>query len=342
MTTPVPGDVSPGGTRHYDSDDWGWRDLWLTSGQVPDVVRSEFGVQVTGPARLLGEGMLNQSWHLPCADHDRVLRVGRPERTAEQVRYERVAASAWSAVVQQVIVSEHAHVPVVDGHTLTVFPFIHGTSGQQVDAGTRIQAMVPVVVALHHASLALGLPQRPGLSAVTDHPRWFGWDGARRAVMERFGTGPDVQQPLKIVDQAIAELDEVLDRWETDGRFDLRATVHGDLNPRNQLYRDGRLVAIIDTDDCRVEPLVWDVANLAYSHPDVPPATVWRLYRESGGPLPEADEELLATFARIGVLTAIIWLQDGDAPGEGQATHLALRGVTALAYHLAGEPHRDD
>ena len=62
----------------------------------------------------------------------------------------------------------------------------------------------------------------------------------------------------------------------------------------------------------------------------------------AGGPLPEADEELLATFARIGELTAIMWLQDGDAPGEGQATHLALRGVTDLACRLAGDPHRDD
>jgi Ser/Thr protein kinase RdoA (MazF antagonist) len=177
---------------------------------------------------------------------------------------------------------------------------------------------------------------------VDERPRWFGWEGARLAIMKRFGTGPDVQQPLTIVDRAIAELDAMLDRWQAQGRLDTRATVHGDLNPRNQLYRDGTLVGIIDTDDCRVEPLVWDVANLAYAHPDVPPATVWRLYRESGGPLPDADESLLATFARIGVLTAIMWLQDGDAPGEGPATHLALRGLTSLADDLAWDPYRDD
>ena len=337
----VPGDVSPGGTHHFDSDDWGWRDLWLTAGQVPGVVGSEFGVQVTGPVRLLGEGMLNQSWHLPCADHDRVLRVGRLERTPEQVRYERVAATAWAAAVPQVIVAEHEHVPVLDGHTLTVFPFVHGRSGQDVYAETRTLAMVPVVAALHHASLAQGLPQRTGFTAVDERPRWFGWESARLAIMDRFGTGPDVQQPLTILDRDIAALDTVLDQWQAEERLSIRATVHGDLNPRNQLYRDGALVGLIDTDDCRVEPLVWDVANLAYSHPDVPAATVWRRYRDAGGPLPDADEELLATFARIGDLSAIMWLQDGDAPGEGAATHLALRGLTALADRLTREPQRD-
>ena len=341
MTAPVPGDVSPGGTRHFDSDDWGWRELWLPAGRVPQVVAAEFGVEVTGPVRLLGDGLLNQSWHLPCSDHDRVLRVGRLERTAEQVRYERVAASNWAAVVPVVIVAEHEHVPVLDGHRLTLFPFVHGRSGQGIDPETRTRAMVPVVVAMHHASLAQGLPQRPGFTALDERPRWFGWEGARLAVMDRFGTGPDVQQPLAIVDRAIAELDTVLDRWRAEGRLDVRATVHGDFNPRNQLYRDGELVGLIDTDDCRVEPLVWDVANLAYCHPDVPAAAVWRLYRDAGGPLPEADEELLATFARIGDLTAIMWLQDGDAPGEGPATHLALRGLTDLAASLNGDPQRD-
>jgi Ser/Thr protein kinase RdoA (MazF antagonist) len=201
--------------------------------------------------------------------------------------------------------------------------------------------MVPVVAALHHASLALGLPQRPGFTAVDERPRWFGWESARLAILERFGTGPDVQQPLEIVDRDTAALDVVLDRWQAEGRLSMRATVHGDHNPRNQLYRDGALVGLIDTDDCRVEPLVWDVANLAYSHPDVPPETVWRLYREAGGPLLDADEEMLATFARIGDLTAIMWLQDGDAPGQGPATHLALRGLTDLAERLAHEPRRD-
>jgi Ser/Thr protein kinase RdoA (MazF antagonist) len=198
-----------------------------------------------------------------------------------------------------------------------------------------------VVAALHRASLEQGLPQRPGFTAVDERPRWFGWDGARLAILDRFGSGPDVQQPLEIVDRETARLDDLLDRWQSEGRLATRATVHGDLNPRNQLYRDGALVGIIDTDDCRVEPLVWDVANLAYSHSIVPPATVCGLYRDSGGPLLDVDEELLATFARIGVLSEIMWFQDGDAPGEGPATHLALRGLIALAGHLAGEPHRD-
>jgi Ser/Thr protein kinase RdoA (MazF antagonist) len=339
--SPVRGDLSPGGSRYFDSADWGWRDLLFTSERIVSVAGELFGVEATS-ASLLAEGMLNETWRIHCTDRDRVLRVGRHERTAEQVRYEQRAARAWAVEVPQVVTAEHDEIPVVDGNTLTLFPFVSGDSGALVSPSVRTEAMVGVLVRLHQTSLRLGLPQRPGMSAVDERPRWFGWPGARLAIMERFGTGADVMRPLAIVDRATAELDVLLDRWQAEGRLDIRATVHGDLNPRNQLYRDGRLVGLIDTDDCRVEPLVWDVANLAYGHPDVSPAAVWRCYQALGGPLPEADEELLPAFARIGSLTAIIWLQEGDAPGTGEASHLALRNVTELAAELSsGDVRRD-
>ena len=129
----------------------------------------------------------------------------------------------------------------------------------------------------------------------------------------------------------------MLDHWRADGRLEARATVHGDLNPRNLLFDDGRLVGIIDTDDCRVEPLIWDVAGLAYGSPDLDPRQVWRAYRDAGGPLPDEDEELLLPFARIGALTAIMWMTDGE-PGEEQAaTHLALGHLRDLAGNLTGD-----
>jgi Ser/Thr protein kinase RdoA (MazF antagonist) len=327
---PVRGELSPGASRYFDGPDWGWQQLWLTSDHVVEVCRARFGVPAE-QAILLAEGMLNQTWRISCPDHDRVLRVGREERTTEQVAYEHAAASAWATVTPQLVVAEHHEAPVVDGHTLTLFPFVEGISGTGVAGPERARQLAPVLAAMHRASLALGLGQRPGFLAVDESPRWFGWSHARARIVERFGRGPDVTGPSAVVDRTIEHLDPLLDRWQATGHLSMRATVHGDLNARNQLYRDGVLVGIIDTDECRLEPLVWDIAVLAHSEPDVSPLTVWRDYLAADGPLDPADGEMLAPFARIAALSELTWLTD-DA---GIATHLALRNLTDIAHQLA-------
>ena len=113
--------------------------------------------------------------------------------------------------------------------------------------------------------------------------------------------------------------------------------MHGDLNVRNQLYRDGQLVGIIDTDDCRIEPLAWEVAGLAYSDPTVPPSAARELYQRAGGPLHPADHELLLPFARLGVLSELRWITDDDT---GEATHLGLKNLQIIADGLTGAPIR--
>jgi len=190
--------------------------------------------------------------------------------------------------------------------------------------------MAPALAAMHRAALELGTSQRPGFTSVDEQPRWWGWSDIRLAVMARFGRSSQVMYPIGVVDRAIAELDAKLDRWRATGRLSIRACIHGDLNERNQLYRDGELVGIIDTDDCRCEPLAWEVAGLAYSSPELSPAAVWRAYRDAGGPLEERDEELLPAFARIGALSELMWLTDDS----GAASHLALRNLTSLAAGL--------
>lgn len=309
--------------------------FWFPRAEVIELCREHFGVEATG-AHLLADGMLNQSWRILAPDHDRVLRIGRRERTVEQVTYERVAARMWSAVAPQVIVTEYAHVPVVDGRTLTLFPFIDGISGSSVDGRVRARNLAPLLARMHRVSLDVHLPQRPGFTAMDEEPRWFGWPQTRLAITERFGIGPDVTGPIGVIDRATADLDDLLDGWRRDGRLDLRATVHGDLNPRNQLYRDGRLVGLIDTDDCRVEPLIWDVANIAFSEPSTDPAVVWRDYLAAGGPLAARDDDLLVHFARIGALTALMWLTDDSGP-----TDRALDDLTGLAGQLTRGAYRD-
>lgn len=343
IRSPRPGDVSDDGLLHYDSHAWGWRALSLPRAAVADAATASFGLDLTAEPVLLGDGLLNESWRLESPAGRHVLRVSRRERSPAQVRVEHAVARAWAGAVPQVVVAASDATPVVEGHVLTLFPFVDGTSGAAADPVARADELAALVATLHRRTLACGLTrQRPGFTSVDEQPRWFGWPGARRAVVDRFGHEATLDAAVETVDAAIAALDLLLDAWTAAGRLARRGMVHGDLNPRNLLYRDGRLVALIDTDDCRVEPFVWDVAGLAYSDPAVDPSRVWETYRECGGVLPDEDRELLLPFARIGSLTAIMWLQDGGTPGEGPATHLARDNLLALAAELRGEaPARD-
>ena len=122
------GDLSTAGDAYFDGDDWGWQPLWLSRAEVLAACREAFGIE-PDRSNLLHEGMLNQSWRISASDHDRVLRISRTERTVEQVTYEHRLARAWAEVEPAVVVAEHDTVPVVDGHALTLFPFVAGCTG---------------------------------------------------------------------------------------------------------------------------------------------------------------------------------------------------------------------
>ncbi|SDT43242.1 phosphotransferase enzyme family protein [Microlunatus soli] len=343
---PVRGDLSDDGSAFYDGAEWGWQPLWLHRDAVLPVCRQQLRIDASD-AQLLSGGFLNQNWRLRCDDHDRVLRVGRAERTVEQVAYEYTLTSAWAAEIDQIVLAERPPGPSIDGHLLTVFPYREGISGAQVPAPRRTVELAPVLAAMHRIALELDLGQRPGFPLLgvgaapvgNDHRSPVGarWHAVRSAVLDRYGTGPEVLTPATVVDRAVDELTVQLERWHGQGRLDRRAPVHADLNVRNQLYRDHRLVGIIDADDCRVEPLISEVAGLAYADPAVDPAAAWQLYRQAGGPLPDEDQELLLPFARLGCLGELEWFTADD----GTATHLALGKLQTLADQLAGGPIRD-
>jgi Ser/Thr protein kinase RdoA (MazF antagonist) len=332
-------ELSSDGGWFWEGDDWGWRPLWMTAAQVMEHARACFDVAVR-TANLLAGGLLNQTWLLRSGDgdrdRDRVLRVGRPERTLDQVLYEQTLSRAWTVRVPQLIAAETDAVPVRSEqdqvHVLSLFPFCPGVSGTVVPAAHRLIQLAPAMATMHGTALELDVDQRPGMISVDDEPVALRWAAARQAVEDRFGHGPNVMQTIGEVDRAVDEVDNQIQRWRASGRLEPRAAVHGDLNARNQLYRDGGLVGIIDTDDCRVEPLISEVAGLAYSDPAVSPDAAWECYRRAGGPLHPTDRELLLPFARLGTLSELQWITDDT----GAATHLGLKTLEAIAEDLAG------
>lgn len=335
MTLSRRGDLSPGGSRFYDGEGWGWQQLWLTAAEVLAAASHEYGIDAAS-ATLLADGYLNQSWRLSVPDGDKVLRVSRTERTLDHARYEDRMVAAWTESIPEVVAPVSMHHPLINGHVITLYPYLIGRSGTEVDPVVRAGQIAPLMARMHRISLALDLPQRPGARSIDHDLPSDRWLPVRSAVIDRFGTSEDVMDPVRQLDACVGELDGFVRSLNADGRKLLRATVHADLNARNQLYRDDRLIGIIDTDECRIEPLVAEVAGLAYSAPEVSPSRVWRDYLDAGGPLDESDKDLLLPFARLQALGELEWLTDD----EGHATHLALGNLRNIAADLTGSPVR--
>jgi Ser/Thr protein kinase RdoA (MazF antagonist) len=105
--------------------------------------------------------------------------------------------------------------------------------------------------------------------------------------------------------------------------------VHGDFNPRNLIFQGTRLVAVIDWDECRVEPLAWEVAQVAFGEANAAPRPFWERYIAAGGPLAPQDFDLLNGFARMGALSELQWTVN-----EGQATPHAFDQVRDVVAAL--------
>lgn len=320
------GDLSPGGKRMWGSGG-AWEPLWLRADEVVDAVRMRFGRTVAAP-RLLGDGLLNQSWRVDSPDGRYVLRVSRPERPREQVAYEHALLRALREHVAAVV----APLPDRDGETvqrwrgrvLSLFPYIEGTPGTAIAPDVRSRQAATMLARIHRAGTGLGLGQRPGWRSVDEHPRLI-WPAVRPVLERDLGGGADLGELFAVFDREVSDLDAWLDALHRSGRPLPRAPVHGDFNPRNLIFRRSNLVAVIDWDDCRLEPIAWEVAQVGFGAPDADPRAFFRSYLDAGGPLRPDDFALLGGFARVGALSEVQWTTVG-----GRADRAHPRAVATL------------
>lgn len=336
------GALSPDGKYMWDGD--AWKPLWLLSDEVVDAVRVCFGLVVTNPY-LLAEGLLNQSWRLDTPDSRYVLRVSRPERLPEQVAYEHALIQALHTHVPMAVVpvsgSDGDTVQQWHTHILSLFPFVEGISGRAVALDARHQQAARILAQIHRTSIGLAFSQRPGWRAVDEPPRFI-WPMVR-AVLERDLVGVvDLPALFYVLDREVSELDAWLDNLSHSGQPLLRAPVHGDFNPRNVLFKENTLVAVIDWDHCRVEPLAWEVAQVGFGEPDSDPHVFFRWYLEAGGPLTLDDFELLGGFARMGMLSEVQWTLTSPDDLTAHATPQALTIVREVAAGVSWLRDRAD
>lgn len=308
-TNQTPGwQLSPSGRHFYDPTS-GWESQTLTADVVRRVMSDQFALTASA-LELLPGGYLNQTWRVAADNASWVVRVSRPGRTLDQVRWEQRAARIWQEWVPQVIVAEEiGSTDRATGSTarpVTLFRYCLSDPVSDASTPARHLAMARVLADLHCAALADPLPQRPGMRSVDDDVLdLFGWKLVRTEALARTAGDPVIRSAAERIDAELAVIAARLEQLRRVGMLDAWAQAWNDFNPRNRLYRGGRLVGLVDTDDACVQPLAWEVGKELYGHPDVNPDAFLNEYQRADGPVC-GDVASLSIFGRLGTMSAIM------------------------------------
>lgn len=328
------GDLSPDHTHYWEGDLWRWQPLWLAPEDVARATRECYRRAATSVS-FLPDGLLNQSWRVEAGGAAYVLRVSRPERSRQQIAYEHAFVASMrqrlSFVVAPLAGADAETVQYWRGKQLSLFPFVHGAAGTTVPAEDRGREAAAALAQIHRVSLdELNLPQRAGFTATDEPPRWI-WSEVRPLLARALTPTAERDELFAVFDREIARLDTWLDDLHGSRRPLPRATIHGDYNPRNMIFGDRQLRGVVDWDNCHLDTLAYEVAAAAFTRVGVAPATFWRTYLDSGGPLTADDVDLLGEFARMDTLAELQWaLHDG-----GVVPTRALELLRDLAAGLA-------
>nr|WP_272956100.1 phosphotransferase [Actinopolymorpha rutila] len=271
------------------------------------------------------EGLMNQSWRVDSGDGTYVMRVSRSDLSHERVVYEHAVLGRLHHEVREVVPA----MPGLNGETLqawrgrllSIFPYVHGVLGTEVEADVRWPQVASTMARIHRAGTGLDRGAADAPHTVLDKPTM--WSTVRPVLQRDLPHTSEVVELFRFLDGEATELEAWLENLRTSGRFLPRGVVHGDFNPRNLIFDQDQLVAVIDWEGCHVDVLAYEAA-LAIQAPD--PMAFWRTYLEAGGPLTAADVDLLGGLARIGTLAELQFTTDGGHRSKPWAVEV-LRDV---------------
>lgn len=331
ISEPSVGELSADGTKVWGGHTW--EPLWLLQPEVVEAAKVRFGRVVDVTPTFMAEGLMNQSWRVGSPDGTYVLRVSRPELSRESVAYEHAVIGLLHREVREVVPalpgSNGETLQVWRGRALSLFPYIDGTLGTDVEAAIRWQQAASVLARIHRTSTSLDLTQ-PADHARTVVDQSTMWSTVRPVLARDLPRSVEVGELLRFFDDEAADLEAWLESVRTSGRQLRRGVVHGDFNPRNLIFRDNQLIAAIDWEYCHVDVLAYEVA-LALKAPD--PLAFWRTYLDAGGPLKVKDIDLLGGFARIDTLAGLYFTTDGGDRSKPWAIEI-LREVAGAVKQL--------
>ncbi|QXJ25477.1 phosphotransferase [Actinomadura graeca] len=251
------------------------------TGPMREAVRRSWGHPAGGPAERLFGGEESAAYRLG----DVVVRVSPAWRGEAETEWCHAVAAHAAARMPEAVAPlrarDGATVVRVDGRPLSLWPHVEGEWPDEDDPGMRTLA-AGVLARLHRALASYRPPPRPAASFAA--------------------TGMDGKPPEDVPGLA----DPALDRWLAafHGRGTARQVVHGDYYSANTLARGGRLVAVLDWDECFVAAPEYEVAAAALEWTDAPAGTQEQRrrfvadYHRAGGTAGPMDDETVAQLIR--------------------------------------------
>jgi Ser/Thr protein kinase RdoA (MazF antagonist) len=335
---PAVGDLSADGTHVWGGHTW--EPLSLVSGEVVDAARVCFGRDASAPPTFMTEGLMNESWRIDSPDGAYVLRVSRSDLSREQVRYEHAVTGQLHDTVREVVAPllgrDGETLQTWQGRDLSLFPYIDGVLGTDVEPATRWQQAATILARIHRASTSLAVGRPPDQSRMVDEQPTM-WSTVRPVLERELPPTAEVGKLLSFFDSEAAALEAWLDSLRRSGRQLRRGVVHGDFNPRNMIFSQDRLVALIDWEHCHLDALAYETAGVALEAPD--PLAFWRAYLDADGPLNADDIDLFDGFARIGTLTGLYFTTDGGDRAKPWAIEILREvadGMGQLRERISG------
>lgn len=256
-----------------------------------------FPLPDTAPQRLAG-GYKNELLRYG----DVVLRL--EDTTLESTRWEHALLRFLSAQVPEVVVPLAGPEPAQDGRVASLLPYVDGEPLDPDDGEQRLE-LARLLARLHRTGLDWERGPRPGVPGYNAldlaRNRWWDWEM--------------VEKPAPLVRTYDAMIEFVSD----PPRLVLGA-VHGDVCRGNLRVRDGRIVAVLDWEDARVDWPAWELAN-----------ATWEVCKAGDALDPGRAEAFLAAYAAAG------------GPGERGPFPQLLRFRLAadLLYSLTSKARRE-
>lgn len=237
--------------------------MGLLTAQLPAELLTAWDLtQVRSVSRVAG-GELKEVFRLDLGDRSLALRLYPPETTPEMVASELAWATEFAAQMPEV----PAPIPTSDGARLFVeqtgrvavlSEFIEGAHPDRTVAAHR-RAAAEMLARLHQVASKIKDPQaRPCYPAWCEFDwrdnQWWAWSGVQRFLHESdLSDVPNIDsaEVEARLARGLAPLPAALLALAT---LDLPAIpIHNDYFESNLLYRDGRIVGIVDWDEARLD-----------------------------------------------------------------------------------------
>jgi homoserine kinase type II len=293
---------------------------------VPAEVLEAFGWPGSVPASLEG-GMMNRNWRVETPGGPIVLRRYNPARTAPAILWEHALIGfaheqGWPVPNPITAPAGTTLLPGAD-RNWSASAFLEGDRGLEESAGMR-RIYGRLLARLHHDLASFERDgQRPG----------FGKTWELDVMVEAAGAGT-FNDLLATFGHECPELAALVRRQRYRNLRELSRLhypdlpdhpIHGDFQPKNLLFKDGQLSAVLDFDQCRRDALICDIAPLLmpFQPLDVRLSSALLEGYESVRPLSDAEWDLLPALVRASLLWWVAFLLVRWRTQGGEAADIA-------------------